>query len=183
MTRLSHGIVIRMKVKVTSFLGVSFSVQYALFVAFDFSLMIFCGIKVGEAPTLVVGIGIVHGMHKSVVSASVCLDGGCLMRLSLSCFIQQKSDTVSGLVMKDIIKVRVSSDRIYSVALRSCVTISSALKVSMDHYINENNCNPERILLFRDGISDGNFDVAHAEIKRIQEASEERIGCKIPLSE
>lgn len=53
----------------------------------------------------------------------------------------------------------------------------------MDHYINENNCNPKRILLFRDGISDGNFDIAHAEIKRIQEASEERIGCKIPLSE
>jgi hypothetical protein len=64
-----------------------------------------------------------------------------------------------------------------------CVTIASSLKVSMDHYINENNCNPKRILLFRDGISDGNFDIAHAEIKRIQEASEERIGCKIPLSE
>jgi hypothetical protein len=181
MTRLSHGIVIRMKVKVTSFLGVSVSIQYVLFVAFDTSLMIFCGMKVGEAPTIVIGIGLVHGMHKSVVSASVCLNGG--MRLSLSCFIQQKSDTVSDLVMKDIIKVRISSDRIYSCALRSCVTISSALKVSMDHYINENNCNPERILLFRDGISDGNFDIAHAEIKRIQEASEERIGCKIPLSE
>jgi hypothetical protein len=80
--------------------------------------MIFCGMKVGEAPTLVIGIGLVHGMHKSVVSASVCLDGGC-MRLSLSSFIEQKSDTISDLVMKDIIKVRISSDRIYSCALRS----------------------------------------------------------------
>ena len=118
MTRLSHGIVIRMKVKVTSFLGVSFSIHYVLLFAFDTSLMIFCWITVGEAPTLVIGVGLVHGMHKSVVASSICLDGGC-MRLSLSCFIQQKSDTVSNLVMKDIIKVRISSDCIYSCALRS----------------------------------------------------------------
>lgn len=44
------------------------------------------------------------GMKKSVVAASVCLDGGC-MRLSMSCFIQEKSDTISAFVIKDIIKV------------------------------------------------------------------------------
>jgi len=44
------------------------------------------------------------GMKKSVVAASVCLDGGC-MRLSMSCFIQEKSDTISAFVMEDIIKV------------------------------------------------------------------------------
>ena len=118
MTRLSPGIVIRMKVKVTSFLGVSLSIQYVLFLAFDTPLMFLCWMKVGEAPTLVIGIGLVHGMHKTVVCASVCLDEGC-MRLSLSCFIEQKSDHVSDLVMKDIIKVRGSSDLIYSGALRS----------------------------------------------------------------
>jgi hypothetical protein len=53
----------------------------------------------------------------------------------------------------------------------------------MDHYITENNCNPERILLFRDGISDGNFSIAQAEIESVQQASEESIGCRIPISE
>ncbi len=56
-------------------------------------------------------------------------------------------------------------------------------KVSMDHFIKENNCNPERILLFRDGISDGNFSIAQAEIESVRQASEESIGCRIPISE
>mmetsp|Transcript_54670 Transcript_54670/g.116171 ORF Transcript_54670/g.116171 Transcript_54670/m.116171 type:complete len:233 (-) Transcript_54670:868-1566(-) len=62
---------------------------------------------VGEVPTLVVGVGMVHGMgysNKSVVSASLCLDSGC-MRLSHSCFIQKKDDIISDGVMKDIIQV------------------------------------------------------------------------------
>ena len=40
---------------------------------------------------------------KTVVTASVCLDGGS-MRLSVSCFLQKKSDTIQDCVMKDIIK-------------------------------------------------------------------------------
>lgn len=63
---------------------------------------------VGERPTLVIGIGLVHGMGysaKTIVTASTCKDAGC-MRLAQSCFLQKKSDTISEGVMKDIIKVR-----------------------------------------------------------------------------
>ena len=61
-------------------------------------------------------------MFKSIVAASVHLDGGC-MRLSSSCYIQEKSDCISDLVMQDIIKV------------------------SIDHYAIENKCFPERLVL------------------------------------
>ena len=61
----------------------------ALFFPYRYSLILICCL----------------GMKKTVVAAPVCLDGGC-MRLSLSCFIQPKSDAISDLVLRDIIKVR-----------------------------------------------------------------------------
>jgi hypothetical protein len=79
---------------------------------------------VGGRPTLVVGVGIVHGMFKSIVAASIYLDKGC-MRLSHCCFIQKKSDCISDLVMTDIINI------------------------AIDHYTIENKCSPERVLFFR----------------------------------
>ena len=113
---------------------------------------------VGERPTLIVGVGIVHGMFKSVVAASVCLDKGC-MRLSHSCFIQKKSDCISDLIMTDI------------------------MKVAIDDYENDNKCFPERILFLRDGISDGNFRQAGIEIEAIRKALADRLpGRSIPIT-
>jgi len=115
---------------------------------------------VGERPTLIIGIGMVHGMgysSKSVVTASLCLDGGC-MRLSQSCFLQKKSDTISEGVMTDIINVSVKNYKI------------------------ENGCNPERVLFYRDGISDGNFQVADSEVEIMKTALEKSLGDCIPVT-
>ena len=113
---------------------------------------------VGERPTLIVGVGIVHGMFKSVVAASVCLDKGC-MRLSHSCFIQKKSDSISDLIMTDI------------------------MKVAIDDYEIDNKCFPERVLFLRDGISDGNFRQAGIEIEAIRKALADRLpGRSIPIT-
>lgn len=115
---------------------------------------------VGEAPTLVIGVGMVHGMgysSKSVVTAYFCLDSGC-MRLSNSCFVQRKSDIISEGVMKDIIKV------------------------SIEHYIIENNHGPERILFYRDGMSDGHFPRANDEIASLRAAAEEQLQSPIPIT-
>jgi eukaryotic translation initiation factor 2C len=113
---------------------------------------------VGERPTLIVGVGIVHGMFKSVVAASVCLDKGC-MRLSHSCFIQKKSDCISDSIMTDI------------------------MKVAIDDYEIDNKCFPERVLFFRDGISDGNFRQAGIEIEAIRKALADRLpGRSIPIT-
>jgi eukaryotic translation initiation factor 2C len=113
---------------------------------------------VGERPTLVVGAGIVHGMFKSAVAASNCLDKGC-MRLSHSCFIQEKSDCISDLIMTDI------------------------MKIAIDDYEIDNKYSPERVLFLRDGISDGNFQQAGVEIEAIRKVLAERLpGRSIPIS-
>lgn len=116
---------------------------------------------VEDIPTLVVGVGMVHGMgiaSKSIVAASLCLDSGC-MRLSHSCFIQKKSDIISTVIMKDIIKL------------------------SIKHYTIENGCHPERILFYRDGMSDGQMKKADDEISSIREALNEELGrCNIPIT-
>jgi len=113
---------------------------------------------VGERPTLIVGVGIVHGMFKSVVAASVCLDKGC-MRLSHSCFIQKKSDCISDSIMTDI------------------------MKVAIDDYQIDNKRFPERVLFLRDGISDGNFRQAGIEIEAIRKALADRLpGRSIPIT-
>jgi eukaryotic translation initiation factor 2C len=113
---------------------------------------------VGERPTLVVGAGIVHGMFKSVVAASNCLDKGC-MRLSHSCFIQEKSDCISDLIMTDI------------------------MKIAIDVYEIDNKYSPERVLFLRDGISDGNFQQAGVEIEAIRKALAQSLpGRSIPIT-
>eukprot|EP00571_Detonula_confervacea_P016014 CAMPEP_0172307988 /NCGR_PEP_ID=MMETSP1058-20130122/8723_1 /TAXON_ID=83371 /ORGANISM="Detonula confervacea, Strain CCMP 353" /LENGTH=1152 /DNA_ID=CAMNT_0013020311 /DNA_START=101 /DNA_END=3559 /DNA_ORIENTATION=- len=119
---------------------------------------------VGDVPTMVIGVGMVHGMGKSaksIVATSLCLDSGC-MRLSLSCFIQKKSEKNS-----DIISVGVMKD---------------IIKGSIERYVIENNCNPERLLFHRDGLSDGNFSMAYVEIESIKEAVEEKLGHGIPVT-
>mmetsp|Transcript_13807 Transcript_13807/g.27990 ORF Transcript_13807/g.27990 Transcript_13807/m.27990 type:complete len:1077 (+) Transcript_13807:697-3927(+) len=106
---------------------------------------------VAVKPTLVVGIGMAHGLGncgKTVVAASVCLDGGC-MRLSHCCFLQQKSDIISTGNIKDIIKT------------------------SWKEFTAENEKCPERILIYRDGMSDGNFERADGEIANIRSAISE----------
>mmetsp|Transcript_13918 Transcript_13918/g.25407 ORF Transcript_13918/g.25407 Transcript_13918/m.25407 type:complete len:806 (-) Transcript_13918:62-2479(-) len=101
---------------------------------------------VGECPTLVIGIGMAHGMGASsdtVVSAYTNLDAGC-MRLSSSCFVQAKQDVITDDVMKDI------------------------FQESLRQYCNDNGFNPKRILVYRDGMSDGNFTRADDEIASIR---------------
>ena len=65
--------------------------------------------KVGDRPTLVVGVGMVHGRGRSaktVFAASVCLDSGC-MRLAHSCFVNRRSETILDLEMQDIIETSI----------------------------------------------------------------------------
>jgi len=60
-----------------------------------------------DCPTLVIGIGMVHGMGlnaETVVSAFTCLDSQC-MRFASSAYLQKKSDLVNKHTMMDIIKV------------------------------------------------------------------------------
>ncbi|KAL7521041.1 hypothetical protein ACHAWX_005735 [Stephanocyclus meneghinianus] len=108
---------------------------------------------VGECPTLVIGIGMAHGMGgdaDTVIGASVCLDSEC-MRLITGAYLQKKADIINRNTMKDIIME------------------------NWDHYCTDNlgvyeDPSPQRILVYRDGMSYGSFDRANDEIDYIREA-------------
>jgi len=54
--------------------------------------------------------------------------------------------------------------------------------VSIEHYIIENNHGPERILFYRDGMSDGHFPRANDEIASIRAAAKEQLQSPIPIT-
>jgi hypothetical protein len=104
---------------------------------------------VNQCHTLVIGIGMAHGMGRgaeTIVGISTCLDGQCF-RLLHSAYVQKKADTLSKDAMIDL------------------------FTESWKGYCNANgNVEPCRILVYRDGMSDGNFTKADDEIDSIRAA-------------
>jgi len=105
---------------------------------------------VKDVPTFVMGIGVSHGLGAdsiSVIGASVALDEGC-MRMAQELKVQTKSDMIADSVMQDIVK-----------ALAIQFTTANKGK------------SPERILVYRDGISEGNLNRSKEnELRSIRQA-------------
>jgi len=92
---------------------------------------------IAEAPTMVIGVDLSHGiLHESVtvIGASVCLDEGC-MQLAQTMRVTSKSHTIPFEIMYDITKT---------------------LFIHFYHHRREK---PKRILFYRGGVSEGDFDV------------------------
>ena len=112
---------------------------------------------IGEAPTLVIGIGLASGMGnaaETVVSASTAVDGNC-MRLAHSCFVQEKSDGIVDHVIENIVK---ESWRMY------CSENDGV-------YI------PERVLVYRDSMSDGDFTTERPAVDGKRNRADDEISC------
>jgi len=108
---------------------------------------------VGEVPTLVMGISVSNGVGQetiSIISASACLDVGC-MQFAQDVKVQTKTELIDDTILKDIVKTLIMQYRIY----------------------NRGVC-PDRILLYRDGVSEGSFDrVLKFEVEAIRTACRE----------
>jgi len=102
-----------------------------------------------DEPTMVIGIDASHGLGQdsiSIIVGSVGLDSGC-MQLSQCLRIQSKSNLISTPVMKSITK---------------CLYY---------HFVQHNNIKPNRLLVYRDGVSEGEFDrVMQYEVSAIRQA-------------
>jgi len=104
---------------------------------------------INEAPTMVIGIDASHGLGQdsiSVIAGSVGLDPGC-MQFAQALRIQSKSPRICKTVMKSIVK-------------------------TLYHHFNEHsNCSPLRVLVYRDGSSEGEFEsILSHEVASIREA-------------
>jgi len=106
-----------------------------------------------EVPTLVMGISLSSGLGSdstSIVSGSACLDKGC-MQFAQDVKIQTKTELIDG------------------------ETLISLTKTLLMHYklYNKGVC-PQRVLVYRDGVSEGTFDRAKLiEIQSIRTALQE----------
>eukprot|EP00559_Dactyliosolen_fragilissimus_P005779 CAMPEP_0184858258 /NCGR_PEP_ID=MMETSP0580-20130426/3389_1 /TAXON_ID=1118495 /ORGANISM="Dactyliosolen fragilissimus" /LENGTH=1354 /DNA_ID=CAMNT_0027354333 /DNA_START=16 /DNA_END=4080 /DNA_ORIENTATION=+ len=104
---------------------------------------------VNEVPTMVVGISISNGYGQdsiSVICGSVCLDRGC-MQFAQDVKIQTKTELVDKSTLIDLVK-----------------TLAY-------HYELFNGVSPQRVLIYRDGVSEGTFDRAKMhEIQAIRTA-------------
>lgn len=105
---------------------------------------------VREAPTFVLGLSISNtlGQHAiSIISASACLDSSC-MRFAQDIKIQTKTEIIDDSVLIDLTK-----------------------SLLIQFFLHNGKQMPERILVYRDGVSDGSFSrVQSREIQCIRKA-------------
>eukprot|EP00588_Corethron_pennatum_P003372 CAMPEP_0194288282 /NCGR_PEP_ID=MMETSP0169-20130528/36486_1 /TAXON_ID=218684 /ORGANISM="Corethron pennatum, Strain L29A3" /LENGTH=864 /DNA_ID=CAMNT_0039035237 /DNA_START=14 /DNA_END=2608 /DNA_ORIENTATION=+ len=88
-----------------------------------------------EAPTLVLGFSVSHGLgedSKSIIAGHVALDPGC-MQFAQAVSIQTKS----GVISKEI--------------------IGDLTQTLLEHFIVHTGLYPARVLVYRDGVSEGDF--------------------------
>jgi len=102
---------------------------------------------ISEAPTMVMGVDMSHGIFQeaaSVIGGSVCLDEGC-MQLAQTMRVTSKSHTIPFEIMSDI------------------------TKTLFIHFFHHRKLKPTRILFYRAGVSEGDFDtVLRREVAAIR---------------
>jgi len=112
---------------------------------------------VKEVPTLVIGISVSNGVGTdtiSVIAASACLHYSC-MQFAQAVNVQTKTELIDDTILKDLVKTMIMQFQIYN-----------------------NGMFPSRILMYRDGVSEGSFDrVRKIEIQSIRTACRELQGC------
>jgi len=111
---------------------------------------------VKEVPTLVMGISVSNGLGTdtiSVISASACLHQSC-MQFAQDVKVQTKTELIDDTILKDLVKTLITQFRIYNKGRL-----------------------PDRLLIYRDGVSEGSFDrVRKIEIQSIRMACHELQG-------
>jgi hypothetical protein len=137
---------------------------------------------VAEVPTLVLGLDISQGLGGSsisVVAATVALDYRQCMRFAHTARCHTKLPFIVPEVFEEIVRVSLS---VGCLAFFSChckigqlLTLSlffCKLKECYDHFLRANNVKPDRVLYFRGGVSEGQFeDILKREVMAIRKVS------------
>lgn len=106
---------------------------------------------------------------ETVIGASACLDDGC-MQMCQELMVQKKSDVVKPAIMVDLIKVRSSRETFWRVLCVRGWLIYVSQRLAIQYYLHTGKW-PKRVLVYRDGASDGSFgDILSKEVGAIRKA-------------